>query len=59
MKSSAFTKRDLLKKRVVEVRDEQKVAQEQFKDALTRLKEITGFDGGQTRKKLQLAQKRI
>ncbi|HNQ87786.1 MAG TPA: DUF2959 domain-containing protein [Verrucomicrobiota bacterium] len=39
-------KRDLLKKRVVEARDEQKEAQEQFKDALTRLKEITRFDGG-------------
>ena len=39
-------KRDLLKKRVTEARDGQKQAQEQFKDALTRLKEITGFDGG-------------
>jgi hypothetical protein len=39
-------KRDLLKERVVEARDDQKEAQEQFKDALTRLKEITGFDGG-------------
>lgn len=38
-------KRDLLKKRVVEARDDQKEAQVQFKDALTRLKEITGFDG--------------
>jgi ElaB/YqjD/DUF883 family membrane-anchored ribosome-binding protein len=40
-------KRDLLKKRVVEARDDQKEAQTQFKDALTRLKEITKFDGGQ------------
>ena len=40
-------KRDLLKKRVVEARDDQKEAQTQFKDALTRLKEITRFDGGQ------------
>lgn len=40
-------KRDLLKKRVTEARDEQKEAQEQFKDALTRLKEITKFDGGE------------
>jgi hypothetical protein len=39
-------KRDLLKKRVVEARDDQQEAQEQFKDALTRLKEITKFDGG-------------
>jgi F0F1-type ATP synthase membrane subunit b/b' len=38
-------KRDLLKKRVVEARDDQKEAQEQFKDALTRLKEITKFEG--------------
>ena len=39
-------KRDLLKKRVIEARDDQKEAQTQFKDALTRLKEITQFDGG-------------
>ncbi len=40
-------KRDLLKKRVTEARDDQKEAQTQFKDALTRLKEITKFDGGE------------
>jgi hypothetical protein len=40
-------KRDLLKKRVSAARDDQKEAQQQFKDALTRLKEITKFDGGQ------------
>ena len=40
-------KRDLLKKRVTEARDDQKQAQEQFKDALTRLKEITKFEGGE------------
>lgn len=40
-------KRDLLKKRVTEARDDQKEAQEQFKDALTRLKEITGYQGGE------------
>ena len=39
-------KRDLLKKRVVAARDEQKDAQQEFKDALTRLKEMTRFDGG-------------
>jgi hypothetical protein len=39
-------KRDLLKKRVVAARDEQKDASQEFKDALTRLKEITKFDGG-------------
>ena len=43
-------KRDLLKKRVLSARDEQKQAQEQFKDALTRLKEITGFSGGELEK---------
>jgi F0F1-type ATP synthase membrane subunit b/b' len=40
-------KRDLLKKRVTEARDGQQEAQQQFKDALTRLKEITKFDGGE------------
>jgi F0F1-type ATP synthase membrane subunit b/b' len=39
-------KRDLLKKRVVAARDEQQEASQEFKDALTRLKEITKFDGG-------------
>jgi len=43
-------KRDLLKKRVVAARDDQKEAQTQFKDALTRLKEITKFDGGNLEK---------
>jgi hypothetical protein len=43
-------KRDLLKKRVVAARDEQKEAGEQFKDALTRLKELYGFDGGKLEK---------
>lgn len=43
-------KRDLLKKRVVAARDEQKEAGEQFKDALTRLKAITKFDGGKLEK---------
>ncbi|HXG47925.1 MAG TPA: DUF2959 domain-containing protein [Methylomirabilota bacterium] len=43
-------KRDLLKNRVVEARDEQKAAGEEFKDALTRLKEITGFEGGNLEK---------
>ena len=39
-------KRDLLKKNVEEARDDQKKATEQFKDALTRLKELYGFEGG-------------
>lgn len=40
-------KRDLLRENVQAVREEQAEAQEQFKDALTRLKELTGFDGGE------------
>src|SRR5438477_12481100 len=43
-------KRDLLKKRVVAARDAQKDAQQEFKDALTRLKEMTGFEGGELEK---------
>jgi hypothetical protein len=40
-------KRDLLKKKVVAARDDQKAASEQFKDALTRMKELYGFQGGE------------
>jgi hypothetical protein len=43
-------KRDLLKKRVISARDEEKGAQQEFKDALTRLKELTGFQGGEVEK---------
>ncbi len=43
-------KRDILKKRVAAARDDQQAAGEQFKDALTRLKEITKFEGGQLEK---------
>ena len=43
-------KRDLLKKRVVAARDEQKAAGEEFKDALTKLKEAYGFEGGNLEK---------
>ncbi|HKQ36584.1 MAG TPA: DUF2959 family protein, partial [Verrucomicrobiae bacterium] len=43
-------KRDLLKDNVQKVRDDQQAAAEQFKDALTRLKEITGFQGGDLEK---------
>jgi hypothetical protein len=39
-------KRDLLAKRVIAARNEQKATQQEFKDALTRLKEMTGFEGG-------------
>ena len=44
-------KRDLLKKRVVSARNEEVGAQKEFKDALTRLKEMTGFDGGELEKR--------
>ncbi len=43
-------KRDLLKKRVTEARDDQKAASKQFQDALTRLKELYGFQGGNLEK---------
>lgn len=45
-----YHKRDILKERVVEARDEQEAASEQFKDALTKLKEVYGFDGGDLEK---------
>jgi hypothetical protein len=43
-------KRDLLKKRVVDARDEEKEAGEQFKDALTRLREMYGGSGSDLEK---------
>ena len=43
-------KRDLLKKEVVAARDDQQKASEQFKDALTKLKEVYAFDGGNLEK---------
>jgi len=43
-------KRDLLKKKVTAARDEEKAAAEQFKDALTRIKEMYGFEGGELEK---------
>lgn len=49
-------KRDLLKKRVTAARDEQKDTQQEFKDALTRLKEMTGFDGGDLEKRYRQLQ---
>jgi predicted nucleic acid-binding Zn-ribbon protein len=39
-------KRHLLQDNVEKARDEQEKASEQFKDALTRIKEIYGFEGG-------------
>src|SRR5437762_14165660 len=49
-------KRDLLKKRVVSARDEEKGAQQEFKDALTHLKEIINFEGGELEKRYRLLQ---
>jgi len=43
-------KRDLLKENVIEARDEQKKASEQFTTALQRLKELYGFQGGDLEK---------
>ncbi|HEU5069221.1 MAG TPA: DUF2959 domain-containing protein [Verrucomicrobiae bacterium] len=43
-------KRDLLKKNVQAARDDQQKASEQFKDALTKLKEVYAFDGGELEK---------
>jgi len=39
-------KRDILRHRVIDARDEQKEASQQFKTALERMKEMYGFDGG-------------
>jgi hypothetical protein len=47
---SSVHKRDLLKKDVIAARDEEKEAGEQFKDALARLKEVYGFNGGDLEK---------
>ncbi len=43
-------KRDLLKKRVVAARDEQKEAGDQFKDALTKLRAMYGSSGSELEK---------
>jgi hypothetical protein len=39
-------KRDILRSRVINARDEQKEASQQFKTALERMKEMYGFEGG-------------
>ena len=44
-------KRDLLKRRVDDTREEQKEAGETFKDALTELQALYGFEGGELEKK--------
>ncbi len=46
MEKFGVYKRDLLKKEVARARDDQQAASEQFKDALTRLKELYAFNGG-------------
>jgi len=43
-------KRDLLQSKVEQVRDDQQEASEQLKDALTRLQELYGFQGGELEK---------
>src|ERR1051325_9398728 len=43
-------KRDLLKRKIEAARDDQKAAGKQFQDALTRLKELYGFRGGDLEK---------
>jgi small-conductance mechanosensitive channel len=42
-----YEKRELFKKSVAALQSEQKDAQKEFKDALTRLKELYGFSGGE------------
>lgn len=50
MEKFGVHKRDMLKENVEEARDEQKKAAEQFKDALTRLRELYNIDGGDLEK---------
>jgi len=50
MEKFGYEKRDLLKKSVSSARNEQEKAQEQFQDALTRMKEMYAFDGGNLEK---------
>lgn len=42
-----YEKRELFQKSVAKLQAEQKDAQKEFKDALTRLKELYGFEGGE------------
>lgn len=46
MKKVGFEKRDILVKRVREARESQQKAQEEFKTALARIKEIVDIEGG-------------
>lgn len=50
MEKFGVYKRDLLKKSVVAARDDEKAAGQQFTNALTRLKELYGFQGGDLEK---------
>jgi Protein of unknown function (DUF2959) len=50
METFGVYKRDVLKKKVVEARDDQKAASQQFTNALTHLKELYGFQGGDLEK---------
>lgn len=50
MAKFGYEKRDLLKKAVEAARSEQKDTQETFKDALTRLKDLYAFQGGDLEK---------
>ena len=50
-------KRDLLRDYVQDASKEQQQAKVEFKDALTRLKEITGFDGGKLEEAYRLVEK--
>ena len=50
MEKFGVHKRDLLKKSVVAARDDEKAAGQQFTNALTRLKELYGFEGGDLEK---------
>ncbi len=50
MEKFGVYKRDLLKKSVVAARDDEKAAGQQFTNALARLKELYGFEGGDLEK---------
>src|SRR4051812_10486681 len=50
MESFGVYKRDLLKKRVIEARNDQKAASQQFTNALVHLKQLYGFQGGNLEK---------
>jgi len=54
MEKFGVEKRDLLKKAVINARDSQEEAAGQFKDALTRLREMYAVDGGDLEKNYDL-----